>query len=216
MTIQSPGLYLVTPLLADPTGFLPVLEAVCAAARPEAVLLRLAPADDRTLVKHVKALAAVVQAHEAAAVVADPGDGIDLVTLVTRGGADGAHADDPARIDELCERLKDGQDIGAGALLARHDAMAAGERGVDYVMFGEPDAAGRVPPLDEVEERAAWWAEIFQTPCVVYAPNLEAVPRLAATGAEFVALGGALWADPAGAVEFAAQARRLLSAETAA
>ena len=73
--------------------------------------------------------------------------------------------------------------------------MAIGEAGVDYLMFGEPRADGSVPTLDLVEERAAWWAEIFDTPRVAFAPALDAVRRLAATGAEFVALGDAVWSD---------------------
>ena len=43
-----------------------------------------------------------------------------------------------------------------------------------------------------VIERAGWWAEIFETPCVAYAPDAESIPALVETGAEFVALGA--WA----------------------
>ena len=67
--------------------------------------------------------------------------------------------------------------------------MDIGEAGVDYVMFGEPRADGSLPPLPAVIERASWWAEIFQTPCVAYAPDAEAIEALVETGAEFVALG---------------------------
>jgi thiamine-phosphate pyrophosphorylase len=67
--------------------------------------------------------------------------------------------------------------------------MDVGEAGVDYVMFGEPRADGSLPPLPAVVERAGWWAEIFETPCVAYAPDAESVPALVETGAEFVALG---------------------------
>jgi thiamine-phosphate pyrophosphorylase len=76
--------------------------------------------------------------------------------------------------------------------------MTAGEGGVDYVMFGEPRPDGLLPPIAAVAERAAWWAEIFETPCVAYAPTLEALARLARTGAEFVALGDAVWDHPDG------------------
>jgi thiamine-phosphate pyrophosphorylase len=47
-------------------------------------------------------------------------------------------------------------------------------------------------------ERASWWAEIFETPCVAYAPSLDTVEALAATNAEFVALGNAVWSHPDG------------------
>ena len=74
--------------------------------------------------------------------------------------------------------------------------MAAGEAGADYVMFGEPHRDGWTPPLAETAERVAWWAEIFETPCVAYAARLDDVATLAAAGADFVALGDALWSAP--------------------
>jgi len=70
--------------------------------------------------------------------------------------------------------------------------MDAGEAGVDYVMFGEPRPDGSLPPLTAVLERAGWWAEIFETPCVAYVPDAESIAALVETGAEFVALGA--WA----------------------
>ena len=71
--------------------------------------------------------------------------------------------------------------------------MTAGEVGADYVMFGEPRRDGCVPPLAETLERVAWWAEIFVTPCVAYAARLDDAAALAAAGADFVALGDAVW-----------------------
>jgi thiamine-phosphate pyrophosphorylase len=55
-----------------------------------------------------------------------------------------------------------------------------------------------LPPLQAIIERAAWWAEIFETPCVAYAPSLDAVAALARTGAEFIALGEAVWSHAEG------------------
>ena len=176
-----------------------------------AVLLRLAPADERTLVNRVKAIAPAAQAHGAAVLVADPDSAIDLAAVVMRGGADGGHAASPDRIEMLCRRLKDGRAVGAGGLRTKHDAMVAGEMGVDYVLFGEPEAGGASPALGLVEERARWWAEIFQTPCVAYAPSFAAIPRLAATGTEFVALCDAVWTHPDGPEFALAQAARLLT-----
>ena len=80
----------------------------------------------------------------------------------------------------------------------KDDAMSLGEAGVDYLLFGEPRRDGSLPSLDSVAERAAWWAEIFETPCGAYAPSLEAIEPLAATNAEFVALGDAVWSHPNG------------------
>ena len=74
--------------------------------------------------------------------------------------------------------------------------MAAGEFGVDYVMFGGPDEA---EPHEDIVERVAWWAEIFNVPCVAYAHELTDVRELAEAGADFIALGDAVFEDPRGA-----------------
>jgi thiamine-phosphate pyrophosphorylase len=96
--------------------------------------------------------------------------------------------------------------VGAGRLRLRDDAMAAGEAGADYVLFGEP-IHGVAPPLEATLERLEWWAEIFQTPCVAYAAQAADVAPLAAAGADFVALGEFLWdADAAEAVGAAMRA----------
>jgi thiamine-phosphate pyrophosphorylase len=88
--------------------------------------------------------------------------------------------------------------------------MLAGESGADYVMFGEPDAAGHRPAVDAVIERVAWWAEIFQIPCVAYAARVDDVEALARAGADFVAIGAAIWRDRR---SFAAAVERLTAAE---
>ncbi|HEX8665976.1 MAG TPA: thiamine phosphate synthase [Beijerinckiaceae bacterium] len=201
-------LYLVTPPIADADAFAPRLAEACAAGEVAAVLLRLEAADERTLTNRVKVLAPAAQDGGAAVLVSAPGE-VDLAAVAARGGADGVHVGaDPALVRSLRERLKD-RIVGAGGVRSKDDAMAAGEAGADYLMFGEPRPDGSVPPLDAVAERAAWWAEIFETPCVAFAPSLDAVARLAATGAEFVAMGDAVWSHgdgPAAAVAAAAAA----------
>ena len=79
------------------------------------------------------------------------------------------------------ERLKGERAIGAGGIRTKDDAMTLGEAGADYLLFGEPRPDGSLPAFETVVERAAWWAEIFETPCVAYAPSLDAVRPLAAT-----------------------------------
>ncbi|HEY7385780.1 MAG TPA: thiamine phosphate synthase [Beijerinckiaceae bacterium] len=191
-------LYLITPLLAEVDSFAPRLRAACAAGDVAAVLVRLELADERTLVNRVKALAPAAQDNGTAVIIAAEGEA-DLTTIAVRGGADGVHVGgDAAEARRARERLKDERIVGAGNIRSKHDAMGAGEAGVDYVLFGEPRDDGSVPPLAAVIERAAWWAEIFETPCVAYAPSLDAVSQLVATGAEFVALGDAVWTHAEG------------------
>jgi len=197
MAEPASRLYLITPVLDD-ASFAPRLAEACATGAIAAVLLRLAAADERTLTNLVKALASAVQENGAALIVTAEGKA-DLATIAARGGADGVHVTgDPTQMRELRDRLKDGRAIGAGHIRTKDDAMSWGEAGADYLLFGEPRPDGSLPSLESVVERAAWWAEIFETPCAAYAPGLEAVGELAATHAEFVALGDAVWSHEGG------------------
>lgn len=189
MTTQahSTRLMLVTPPVEDAEAMAFRLMQAMAGGDVAAIVLRLTPGDERSRIERVKRLAGPVQSNNVALVVEDS------AVVATRSGADGVHVTGgPEAIAEARSSLKSERIIGSGGLRARHDAMDVGEAGVDYVMFGEPRADGSVPPLAAVVERTGWWAEIFETPCVAYAPDAESVPALVETGAEFVALGA--WA----------------------
>jgi thiamine-phosphate pyrophosphorylase len=199
---RSPAsrLYLVTPVIAEPSSFAASLETALRAADVAAVLLRLAEADERTLINRIKALAPLVQSKGVALVLDGHAD------IVARAGADGAHLSGIDALKAAIGALKPDRIVGAGGLQSRDDAMMAGEAGADYVMFGEPDRAGRRPFFAAVVERVAWWAELFEPPCVGYADSLDEVARLAQAGADFVALGDGLWINaPAAAVAAAAE-----------
>jgi thiamine-phosphate pyrophosphorylase len=163
----------------------------------------------------VKALAPAAQEHGAAVIVSAEGQA-DLATIAARGGADGVHVPgDPVRLRELRDRLKSERAIGVGAIRTKDDAMTLGEAGADYLLFGEPRPDGSLPSLDSVVERASWWAEIFETPCVAYAPSLDVVETLAATHAEFVALGDAVWTHPDGPAAAVKAAAEILDRQEA-
>jgi thiamine-phosphate pyrophosphorylase len=89
--------------------------------------------------------------------------------------------------------------------------MLVAERGADYVLFGEPDETGERPSFDAILERIAWWAEVFEIPCVGYAANRDEIAPLAAAGADFVAVGDFIWADARGADAAIAEAVGQLS-----
>ena len=199
-----PRLYLVTPLVADASAFSPQLETALNAGDVAAVLLRLADADERTLINRVKALAPPVQ-NKGAALLLD-----GRVDLVARGGADGAHLSGIGDFSAALEMLKPECIAGAGGLVSRHDAMLAAEQDADYVMFGEPDPAGNCPAFAAVEERVRWWAELFEIPCVGYSESLQTVSPLVAAGADFVALGDAVWREPSAIAETIREAGRHL------
>lgn len=195
----APRLYLVTPRVADADAFAGALEAALTAGDVAAVLLRLAEGDERTSINRVKTLAPLVQAKNAALLI----DG--HAELVARAGADGAHLVGLNEFSAALETLKPERIAGIGGISTRHDAMTAAEQGADYVMFGEPDEHGQRPSFDAIEERIAWWAEVFEAPCVGYAASMDEVDPLVKAGADFVALGDFVWSDPAAIVAEAAR-----------
>ena len=123
---------------------------VCAAARNRAgagdvaaVLLRLAEADERTLINRAKQLA-------------EMSSGAMSHCSSTAAPASWRAPAPTARIFSGTEAfaaalafLKPDRIAGAGGLASRHDAMLAAETGADYVMFGDPPPRPG-PAFDEV------------------------------------------------------------------
>jgi thiamine-phosphate pyrophosphorylase len=184
-------LYLLTPPVDDPAAVAGLADAM-SGADVAAVLLRLPDADERSLINLVKKIAPAVQDRDAALLLAGRDD------IVARSGADGAHLGNVDALKDAIARLKPKNIAGVGGLHTRHDAMTAGEAGADYVLFGDPDEAGNRASFDAIIDRVGWWAEVFEVPCVAYAARLEEIDALAAAGADFVAIGGAVFDDPRG------------------
>jgi thiamine-phosphate pyrophosphorylase len=193
--LQPPpcSIYLFTPPLtatAAPT-FAEVLAKVLAAAPIASLRVRIEPGAEgeaRAIVAPLLKLAAA--ADFALLLGGDP-------RRVARLGADGGHVEGVGEaLDEALDSLKPERIVGVGALRTRDDAMTAGEKGADYVMFGEPRNAAPPMALELLLERVGWWAEIFETPCVAYAESVEAAHRLARAGADFIAVDRVVWDDP--------------------
>jgi thiamine-phosphate pyrophosphorylase len=201
---------LITPLIGEGVDLHAALSAALEAAPVASVILRLPEtADQRGLLKRLKPLVAVAQEHGAAALL----DG--MPDLVGRSGSDGLHVA-AEHVAEAIERFQPEKIVGAGALRLRDDAMEAGEAGADYLLFGEPDPVGELPPFAAVVDRVRWWVEVFEPPCMGYAPDLDGIVPLAAAGADFVALGAAVWEHREGPAAALRQALMLLrSAEPA-
>jgi thiamine-phosphate pyrophosphorylase len=198
----DPRLYLVSPEIADVAAFAGTLSATLAGADVAAVLLRLAASDERGLINIGKKLTPLIQDTGAACLLAGHPE------IVARVGADGAHLTGIDAFEAARAALQPERIAGCGGLATRHDAMLAAEAGADYVLFGEPDQAGQRPAFAAVVERVAWWAEIFEPPCVGFAAALAEVDLLAKAGADFVAVGECIFADsrgPAAALADAAQ-----------
>ncbi len=160
------SLYLVTPRLsaATATAFAKSFIEVLAAASAASALVRLAPGAAGDAKAIVAPLVGAAVSAGCALVLEDD------ARLAARLGMDGVHVAGAAEaLDEALASLKPERIVGAGALRMRDEAMTAGEKGADYVMFGEPRGSTPPMPLELLLERVGWWAEIFEPPCVAYA-----------------------------------------------
>lgn len=211
-------LYLFTPPLAREVDFAPALQEALAGAQAAgfpvaSVYLDVAALSDGDASRIASPLAPLAQAAGAAVLVND-------LRVAGRIKADGVHvrasgdALEPALI-EAAESMRPDRIVGAGLLRSRHDAMTAGESDVDYICFGEPSPDGWRPDIADTLERVSWWADVFNVPCVGFAGTLAEAVQIAEAGADFVALGDAVWSDPRGpkaameeAAQLIAQARR--------
>jgi thiamine-phosphate pyrophosphorylase len=192
---NSPGcsLYLITPLLSavDGDAFAKVFAEVVEAASVACALVRLAPVTQTDAKAIVAPLLRSAIAADCALLIENDG------RLAHRLGADGVHVNGAgADLVAAVEGVKPERIVGAGFLRTRDEAMTAGEMGADYVMFGEPHRGTPTIEPRSLVERVGWWAEIFETPCVAYADTIAAAGALADAGADFVALGEAIWGRP--------------------
>lgn len=189
----TPRLYLATPPVDEPAQLAAELADLLAATDVAAVLVRLRESDPRSMISTIKALAPAIQNAGAALLIDGHPD------IVARAGADGAHLTGIAAMKEAMPSLKPDRIVGVGGLATRHDSMAAGEAGADYVLFGEPDAKGQRPSREAIAERLEWWDELFEPPCVGLATSREEAAAFAAAGADFVLVADVIWSDLRGA-----------------
>lgn len=108
--------------------------------------------------------------------------------------------------------------VGVDPGISRHDAMMLAEADADYIAFGAPaHLKDRDKARARRDELIAWWAEIFQAPCVAF--DVE-TPReaeaLSLSGADFIAMKLPAGATPAATGEFVADIAAALRASAAA
>lgn len=201
MSEDAPRLYLATPPLSEGEPFAAALSEALTAGEVASLLIRFAREDERDNEAIVRALAPLAQEKGVAVIVeAEP-------NVALRAGADGAHVSGCGdALAEAIKKLSPRYIVGAGDLETRDDAMRAGEIGVDYVMFEMGDR-------DALLERLAWWAELFNAPCVARAETLAEVAPLAEAGADFVLLDDAVWRDARGPAAAVADALARLKGE---
>jgi thiamine-phosphate pyrophosphorylase len=109
-------------------------------------------------------------------------------------GADGVHLGGVKHLAGAYEEARDilgkGGLVGIDPGISRHDAMTLAEAGADYVAFGAPaHLKDRDKARERREELIAWWAEIFQVPCVAFdVETVQEAEALWQAGADFIAV----------------------------
>lgn len=93
--------------------------------------------------------------------------------------ADGVHlTGDLSQYAAARQLLGDDRIVGIDCTGSRHKAMAAGESGADYITLSAEDP-----------QTVAWWAEVFQIPCVADVdPTADQARDVIADGVEFVSI----------------------------
>jgi thiamine-phosphate pyrophosphorylase len=89
--------------------------------------------------------------------------------------------------------------VGVDPGISRHDAMTLAEDGADYLAFGAPPHLNdRNKARARRDELIAWWAEIFEAPCVAFdVETPEEAEALSRAGADFIAIRLPVGATPA-------------------
>ncbi|WP_296743373.1 thiamine phosphate synthase [Mesorhizobium sp.] len=186
-------------LIAPP---LATAEHICAAFEGGDVASLILPEngmDDATFQAFAEKIVPIAQGAGIAVIIA--GDS----RVAGRVRADGIHVEaGPQELAETIERVADKMMVGTGGAKTRDDALELGEERPDYMFFGRFGYDNKPEPHHRNLSLGEWWAEMIQIPCIVMAGSeLASVTAVAATGAEFVALSSAVYAnglDPRAAV----------------
>lgn len=194
-------LFLTTPATHDPASLARQLAGILEKVDVSAVLVPRRDLDEPAYADLARAVLAVAQAQNCAVLLDnDP-------QLARRLGADGVHAgSELSDIERAISALKPDMIVGVGPFDTRHDAMQAGELGVDYVLFGSRDVDARLSASDEAAELARWWAETFEVPSVLFEPS---DAQLADARTEFVGYGPAVWQQAGEATQMLTKKRQL-------
>ena len=185
---DAPQIYLVSPPEFELSSFPGMLARVLDAREVACVRLALATRDEDRLIRAADALREVTHARDIALVITDH------IGLVEKLGLDGVHLSDASKsVREARKALGPDAIVGSFCGTSRHDGMAAGEAGCDYVSFGPLTASalddGATADLDLFQ----WWSEMIEIP-VVAERGLDAA-RIAQLSpfTDFFGLGDEIW-----------------------
>ncbi|NRB29099.1 MAG: thiamine phosphate synthase [Rhizobiaceae bacterium] len=153
----------------------------------------------------VEALVTTTQDCGVAAVIADQS------RIAGRVGADGLQlGQDPAALEAAIDKFSPRLMVGAANVKTRHNALTLGELHPDYLMFGKPGGDIRPEPHPKNLDLGQWWSQMVEIPCIVMGgSDPQSALAVAETGAEFVALGNAIFAPDSDAMKPSTAASRV-------
>jgi len=195
---DRPQITLITPPAFELEAFPSQLARVLDGAEIACLRLSLASKDADFLSRAADACREVAHARDVAIVIEAH------LGMVERLGLDGVHLLDGAR-SLRAARKELGADSIIGALcgVTRHEGIAAGEAGADYVAFGPVGATGLGNGALAEPELFQWWSEMIEVP--VIAEGGLTADLVAAFGpmTDFFGVGPEIWGaeDPAAALK---------------
>ena len=199
-------LVLILPEGEDLSARAAMLEGALKGGDVASVILPQYGLDDAQFQKHAETLVPIVQEAGAAALIA--GD----TRVAGRVKADGMHVTGGAQdLRDVVEKFTPQFIVGGGNATDRHKALEIGEVQPDYIFFGK--IGGDIKPEAHPKNLALaeWWASMVAIPCIVLGGmDPQSALAVAETGAEFVALDKAVFADPAQAPHVVAAVNALL------
>ncbi len=186
-------LYLVSPAgltgTAEVATFADRLAAALEAAEVACLLLRTEGLSGEAVARAAEAAVPLAHRHDVAVLLEGRPD------LAAGVGADGSHLTGAGQhIAQVRRMIGPEAIVGAGCGRSRDLAIEAAEAGADYVAFGDLEDE-EAPPL----ELLAWWQETTVLPCVALGRiTPESAAETARAGADFLAVGQAVWDHPEG------------------
>lgn len=197
-------LVLIAP--APSSGEEALVEAALSGGDVASLIIPPYDADEAEFQARAEALTRLAQARGVAVMVAgEP-------RIAARVQADGVHFEgSKAELAEIIAKHQGRMMVGCGGAANRDDALELGEMQPDYIFFGRFGYDVRPEPHPRNLTLGAWWAEMIRIPCIVLAgSHTGSVVDVAKTGAEFVALGNAVFAPGADPAREVAEANALL------
>jgi thiamine-phosphate pyrophosphorylase len=183
-------LYLIAPT-PIPADFAETLADALQGGDAAALRLDAGSLDDGAFLAALDPLRRIAHARGVAIILHNRPD------LAVPAACDGAHLDGLPTTG-LRKSLGDLQ-LGIACGLSRDLAMQAGEAGADYVAFGPCDAPSPDPEDEAIAELIAWWVELMELPAVAEGGiTLENCTPVLQAGADFLAVGAAIWTHPSG------------------